>query len=112
MPAAAGWGQVTDLLLDADAPALRSALEEFDAVVTLPETLAVRRRPVCSSTHAREIGTARDRIETSLERWRRCHERAAEERALDPRALDPIEISSESVAEESDQANVVLSSSC
>ena len=103
--------QSLDLPLDADAPALRSALEEFDAVVTLPgdpggpETARV----LFDSTRAKS-GTARDRIETSLERWAEVlRERAAEERALDPRALDPIEISSESVAEESDQANVVLS---
>ena len=55
-------------------------------------------------------GTARDRIETSLERWaEELRGQAAEERAIDPRALDPIEVSSRSVAEESDQANVVLS---
>lgn len=100
-----------DLPLDADAAALRSALEEFDAIVALPGAPAGPEtvRVLFDSTRSKS-GTARDRIESSLERWaEELRGQAAEERAIDPRALDPIEVSSKSVAEESDQANVVLS---
>ena len=100
-----------DLPLDADGAALRSALEEFDAIVALPGAPAGPEtvRVLFDSTRSKS-GTARDRIETSLERWaEELRGQAAEERAIDPRALDPIDVSSKSVAEESDQANVVLS---
>ena len=100
-----------DLPLDADGAALRSALEEFDAIVALPGAPAGPEtvRVLFDSTRSKS-GTARDRIETSLERWaEELRSQAAEERAIDPRALDPIDVSSKSVAEESDQANVVLS---
>ncbi|MEE2941480.1 MAG: ABC transporter permease [Planctomycetota bacterium] len=96
---------------DSDTAALRSALEGFDAIVALPGLPGGPGpvRVLFDSTRSRS-GTARERIEASLGQWAdELRGQAAEERAIDPRALDPFDVSSESVAEESDQANVVLS---
>lgn len=99
---------------DASADALREQLEgddPVDAIVALPGATGGEEpvRVLFDSTRSNS-GTARERIERSLESWADdLREQAAEDRSIDPRVLDPIDVESASVAEESDQANVLLS---